>query len=133
MVWGKHRFAAIALVVGVVLAASPSAPAADDGEEIVGVGQLTQDAESGPALLGTAVGVGIGLPLTILGYPEHTAAVSQDIVPVAADTITNAGPIYGGLLESAQVASKDLAPILNPSLLPLMRAGAQALDDNAPG
>jgi hypothetical protein len=132
MVWGTRRLTVTALAAGLLFVGMPSAPA-EESEPIVGVGRLMQDAQAGPALLGTAVGVGIGLPLTILGYPEYTGPLAQNVVPTAADSLNNAGPIYGGLLKSAEVGSKGFSPILNPTLLPLMQAGGQGLNDNAPG
>ncbi|MEW6473479.1 MAG: hypothetical protein AB1679_14500 [Actinomycetota bacterium] len=132
MVRATRRLVVTAMAAGFLLAGMPSAPA-EEGEGIVGIGRLMRDAQAGPALLGTAVGVGVGLPLTILGYPEYTGPLAQNVVPPVADSVNNAGPIYGGVLKSAEAGSKGFSPILNPTLLPLMQAGGQAFHDHAPG
>jgi hypothetical protein len=131
MAWGNQTITTAALALAVSLGAVPAASAS--AEDTVVLSPLLDDAETFPALLGLAVNAGIGLPLTLLGYPEVTGPISQEVVPAATEHLNRLGEPYGGLLTAARSAEKALGPIVNPAVKPLLDSAAQAMQDSAPG
>lgn len=135
-----RRLRALACLPGLVFGSVGAGPAlAAGGEpppeketELVVFSKLLADASAVPAIAGTGVGVGLGLPLTVLGYPEATQPISSEVLPAVGSAANGMNPVYQPALGVAEAPAGTLAPTVNPTARPLLRAFGRKVAEEAP-
>lgn len=135
-----HRLAALVCLPGLVLSSVGAGPAlASDREppqeketELIVFSQLLTDARAVPAIAGTGVGAGLGLPLTIVGYPEATQPLASEVLPAVGSAASGMNPVYQPALGAGEAPAATLAPLVNPTGRPVLRALGRKVAEEAP-